>query len=411
MKKVLSMLICLMLAIGALSCLSAFAAEDKAYFGTDGSGGWLDGSEVVSGTSGEHSIKIMPSGNWQTVWGMSSNGTPWQFVNDDGGLATWRYLYYKTDGKLDKFSICFSEIGYDSSKEKPLPTEAGEHVVDIVALGGAAATVENTQFFVIAATGSGSELEYMYLSKDGDGALDAEPDDDVNPDDLPIEIVPVESEGEGDGSVPDGINKDAIAVGKPWATAANAINTDSFTDITIAPTDAGFNSIWAWEVGTAASAVIELDQDAVDSIDWIVFANAWETANKKQITPVVGKTVIDFEALAADLPAGNGWYYVEVQTKAGMTTTLSAFYLTNERAPEKDDSTESTSTESTSTESTVVNSESTTGNATTGPNIGLIIGVAIATLVVAGAAVVAVLIFVNKKEAPAEEAAEETTEE
>jgi len=251
----------------------------------------------------------------------------------------------------------------------------------------------------------------MYLSKDGDGALDAEPDDDVNPDDLPIEIVPVESEGEGDGSVPDGINKDAIAVGKPWATAANAINTDSFTDITIAPTDAGFNSIWAWEVGTAASAVIELDQDAVDSIDWIVFANAWETANKKQITPVVGKTVIDFEALAADLPAGNGWYYVEVQTKAGMTTTLSAFYLTNERAPEKDDSTESTSTESTSTESTVVNSESTTGNATTGPNIGLIIGVAIATLVVAGAAVVAVLIFVNKKEAPAEEAAEETTEE
>lgn len=171
MKRVLSLIVCLMLAFGMMSSMSVFAASDDAYLGTDAASAWYTGTQVIPGESGEYAVKVMPSGEAQTLWASHIQITPWTYMAENGGLTTWRYLHYKTDGKLTKFASAFS-YGYDQSKEKDLPTEAGEHVVDIIELAGEDAMKDgqmiDTYWYLVAAATEGSEFEYIYLSTSKD---------------------------------------------------------------------------------------------------------------------------------------------------------------------------------------------------------------------------------------------------
>ena len=171
MKRVLSLIVCLMLAFGMMSSMSVFAASDDAYLGTDAAGAWYTGTQVIPGESGEYAIKVMPSGQAQTLWGSHIQITPWTYMNENGGLTTWRYLHYKTDGKLTKMASAFSH-GYDQSKETNLPMEAGEHVVDIIELAGENAMKNgemlDVYWYLAVASTEGSEFEYIYLSTSKD---------------------------------------------------------------------------------------------------------------------------------------------------------------------------------------------------------------------------------------------------
>lgn len=201
MKKVLSLIVCVMLAIGALSAMPAFAAADDAYLGHDAASGWYNVSmQLAPGESNEHAIQVLPTGAGQTLWAMHIQITCWDYMHEQGGLTTWRYLHYKTDGNLTKLASSFAH-GYDASKEKPLPMEAGEYVVDIIELAGEDA-VKNGEmldvyWYLAAAAPEGAEFEYIYLSKSAEKDTNDTPSEDdpveSTPEETPVESTPEES--------------------------------------------------------------------------------------------------------------------------------------------------------------------------------------------------------------------------
>lgn len=157
-KKGICVFLGLMMLLSILPTASA-AEEQRYYFttaqsvnncATDG-GYYVTGLTLEKGASGENSIKM--SGSSRCLWAVTN-----------AILETMPYLYYKTDGGMNKFTVSHY---WDVEPEIDLPIEEGEHCINLLELVEEYDTIGWTYivpYVWVEGVEGTSEFEYFYLS-------------------------------------------------------------------------------------------------------------------------------------------------------------------------------------------------------------------------------------------------------
>ena len=157
-KKGICVFLGLMMLLSILPTASA-AEEQRYYFttaqsvnncATDG-GYYVTGLTLEKGASGENAIKM--SGSSRCLWAVTN-----------AILESMPYLYYKTDGGMNKFTVSHY---WDVEPEIDLPIEEGEHCINLLELVEEYDTIGWTYivpYVWVEGVEGTSEFEYFYLS-------------------------------------------------------------------------------------------------------------------------------------------------------------------------------------------------------------------------------------------------------
>ncbi|MBE6886385.1 MAG: hypothetical protein E7486_05470, partial [Ruminococcaceae bacterium] len=238
MKKVLSLVIALAMTIGLVSAFSASATSATVLKASDAIGDptmyveWCASAESHM----ENGVKVTSADVMESTYCFVAMAR--------ADVVNTPYLVIKFDeatlASNDPNTLVRIYDGYTGGTEVINNLRIGDATTDVMCFdlreyincGGNMPEVVSLYVMLLdIAPGSTVAFESMYFT-------DTIPADDNTGDDTPdFEI-----------------NDDAIAVGKPWATAATVENYDSITDVSVI--FPGNNSIWAWQAGTAASAVL-----------------------------------------------------------------------------------------------------------------------------------------------------------